>query len=245
MVMTPIGAIAFAVGLPMMVSIAETVNELSHELAKGDYKLNGMGKWALATTMLYATFTPILLVLGAIGMAASVVKFFTGTDPFETAKGMIINIAETIVSVSYVLKKGTYKGGPSEEWATGIAIALGAFSPVYGMLVRNSAMSFLTGEDGGVGPDDFAKAIMVVSEGIITAAGFFANKNLLLRISFICRNMSNFIYKLTSVFKTTINRSKTNISKSKININKTNINRNKSTVNLKTDFIIKFLYKPI
>ena len=173
--MTPIGAIAFVVGLPMMVSIAETVNELSHELAKGDYKLNGMGKWALATTMLYATFTPILLVLGAIGMAASVVKFFTGTDPFETAKGMIINIAETIVDVSYTLRKGTYKGGPDEKWATGIAIALGAFSPVYGMLVRNSAMSFLT--DGGVGPDDFAKAIMVVSEGIITAAGFFANNS--------------------------------------------------------------------
>jgi hypothetical protein len=63
-------------------------------------------------------------------------------------------------------------GGPTKEWAEGISLALGAFSPVYGMLMANKIMSLF---GGGVGPDDFTKAIRVVSQGIVDAAIFFAN----------------------------------------------------------------------
>ena len=50
--------------------------------------------------------------------------------------------------------------------------ALGAFAPVYMMLLENAPGIFSKG--GGVGPEDFAKAVMTVTRGIIAAAGVFA-----------------------------------------------------------------------
>jgi len=118
-------------------------------------------------------FTPIIMALGLMGLAGAVIQFFGGDDPFEVAKGMMVQIAETIVLVSKTLSKGDYKKGPTEDWAKGISLALGAFMPVYKMLVMNSIMSFFGG--GGIGPDDFRRAILTVSDGIITAAWRFSN----------------------------------------------------------------------
>jgi hypothetical protein len=64
-----------------------------------------------------------------------------------------------------------WKPGPTKAWAEGIGLAIGAFSPVYGMLLEN-APGFLS-KGGGVGPEDFAKAVVAVSYGIIAAAEVF------------------------------------------------------------------------
>ena len=66
---------------------------------------------------------------------------------------------------------GIWKPGPSKEWAEGIGLAISAFSPVYAMLLKN-APGFLS-KGGGVGPAEFAKAVVTVSHGIIAAAGVF------------------------------------------------------------------------
>ena len=166
-----LGYIAFLAGMSMVVDVAKTIVEVSHILAGGKYDNPGMLDWAIATTLLYAAFTPILLILGAVGLASAVMSFF-GPNPWEMAREMIVQIAETIVDVSFVLQKGVYTGGPTKEWAEGIAIALGAFSPVYEMLMRNSILELFGG--GGVGPDEFAEAILTVSDGIVTAAEKFS-----------------------------------------------------------------------
>lgn len=57
------------------------------------------------------------------------------------------------------------------SWAGGIALALGAFSPLYAMLVANGIMKIF---GGGIGPDDFAKAIRTISMSIVDSANYFA-----------------------------------------------------------------------
>lgn len=173
--MTGIGLIAFALGVPLVLAVAETIVETSKILSKGKYDNKGMLGWTIATVLLFSTFAPLILILGAIGMAAAVISFFTGSDPFEQGRSMLASIAWSIVEVSSILSFGKYTGGPTKAWAEGVAIAIGAFGQVYQMLVMSSVMEALGGS--GVGPDDFAKAIRVVSGGIVDAAHFFANNS--------------------------------------------------------------------
>jgi hypothetical protein len=70
---------------------------------------------------------------------------------------------------------GIWKPGPTKEWAEGIGLAISAFSPVYAMLLKN-APGFLS-KGGGVGPAEFAKAVVTVSHGIIAAAGVFGENS--------------------------------------------------------------------
>jgi hypothetical protein len=169
--LTGIGLAAFAVGLPMILTLAGTIVATSHILAKGDYNVPGLLPWAVATALLYSTFTPIILVLAAVGAASKIVEFFGGENPFVAANGMILTIAQTIVDVSHKLKEGDYTGGPTLEWAGGIAVALGAFAPIYAMMMANKIFEIFGG--GGVGPDDFVKAIHVIVDGIVSAAQKF------------------------------------------------------------------------
>jgi hypothetical protein len=162
----------FWAGMGIILVIANLVVKVSSILAKGKYDIPGFVSWSVATVLLFSTFTPLILVLGAVAAASAVIGFFTGANPFEMGKKAFISIAETIVEVSYTLKKGTYSGGPTKEWARGISIALGAFMPIYNMLMANSIMKLLGG--GGIGPEDFKSAIIMVSEGIVAAADFFA-----------------------------------------------------------------------
>ena len=166
-------ALIFAAGLAAILVVAATIVETSKIIAKGSYNIPGILPWAVGVALIYSTFTPIIIALGALGLAGGVMKFFGADDPFEKAKGMMIQIAETIVDVAGILAKGTFTGGPTVEWASGISIALGAFSPLYTMLMANGVMKIFGG--GGVGPDDFSNAIKTVSDGIIYAAKLFGN----------------------------------------------------------------------
>jgi hypothetical protein len=162
----------FYAGLGIIVLVAETIVDVSKILAKGKYNLPGLATWAASIALLYTVFTPLIILLGAVGAMGAVVEFFGGANPFDEGRKMLKQIAWSIVDVSIILQKGNYKQGPTKEWASGIAIALGAFAPVYKMLVDNAMMSIFGG--GGIGPDDFAKAIKTVSHGIISAAWYFS-----------------------------------------------------------------------
>jgi hypothetical protein len=165
------GGLGLAIGALMVMLVAGTIMAVSHILSKGEYNIPGFLQWSIATSLLFATFVPILLVLGAVGLASAVISFF-GPNPWEMARGMILEIAQTIVDVSHKLQEGDYKQGPTKEWAEGIAIALGAFAPVYKMLVDNAFWSVFG--MGGIGPDEFAAGIKTVTSGIVTAANEFA-----------------------------------------------------------------------
>jgi len=169
---TGVGLVAYLAGIPMVLGIAATIVKVSEILSKGTFNNPGMFEWAASTALLYATFTPILILLGGVAVANAVVSAF-GPNPWKLAGGMMIDIANTIVGVSNVFKEASFTGGPSKDWAEGVGIAIGAFAPVYRMLVANSIMKIFGG--GGIGPDDFNKAIETVSGGIIFAAKLFAN----------------------------------------------------------------------
>jgi hypothetical protein len=163
--MTGVGAAAFFLGIPMVLAMSGTILAVSKILAKGDYNLPGFLDWGKGVALLFKTFTPILLILGAIGLANAVVSFF-GPNPWKMAQRMILDIAKTIVGVSFILAKGNWQKGPTEEWAKGVAISIGAFSQVYGMLVRSKAVKELK----DVGPKEFTEAIKTVIKGIVAAA---------------------------------------------------------------------------
>lgn len=156
-----------AIGIPSVLLMSATIVAVSKILAKGQYELPGMAQWVLSTVLLFTTFVPILGVLAVVALANSVAQFF-GSNPFGAANAMLIQISETIVEVSHTLAKGNYKGGPTLEWAQSVALALGAFSPIYGMLVNSKVMEFLG--VGGIGPDDFNLAIRTIIGGIKFAA---------------------------------------------------------------------------
>jgi len=162
-------ALLFLAGIAAMIGLAGTILAVSHILAQGNYNLPGFLDWAKGTALLFATFTPILLILGAVGLANAVISFF-GPNPWEMAKEMILEIAQTIVAVSYVLAVGNYVEGPSEKWAKGVAIALGAFSSVYDMLSDSQSLF-----GGGPSPAEFTTAILTVTWGIVTSANMLAN----------------------------------------------------------------------
>lgn len=168
-------AILFAAGLLAVVGVAGSIVAVSNILSKGSYSNPGMLEWAKSTALLYAAFTPVLMILGTAALVSSVSKVF-GVDPWAKAKSSILEVAQTIVDVSYILKSGNYTEGPSKEWASGIAISLGAFTPIYDVLSKNTGLF-----KSGVSPEDMNRAIMTISTGVVEAANFFADNTVAFR----------------------------------------------------------------
>jgi hypothetical protein len=163
-----IGALAIAAGCLAIVGIAETMVAVADVL--------GGGKWSGAPPLEWSASVAISLAafgLGALALGAVIVgSLGVGYLALKAGNKGIIMIAETMVEVADKLRGGNFTGGPKKEWSEGIALALGAFSPVYSMLVKNKLMSLF---GGGIGPKDFSNAIILVSDGILTAAQKFAD----------------------------------------------------------------------
>ena len=157
-------ALLFAAGLAAVLAVSATVVAASHILAKGNYKKGPDLAWAYSVSQVMKTFGGLTAILGV--MPKSWVK--DGTTAVKS-------IVRSIVQAAWVFKgaDAAFKGGPTKEWAEGVGIAIGAFSPVYAMLMANGVAKIFGG--GGIGPDEFAKAIRTVSYGIIDAAAVFAD----------------------------------------------------------------------
>jgi len=166
-----IGAVALLLGAGAVLLVAATIVETASILSKGKYGTYPGFGWSLGVGLSMTGFGTAMLVLGTIILGS----FGLGYLALEAGAEAVKLIAETIVSAASILNKGNFTGGPTKEWAEGIAIALGAFSPIYAMMMTSGILSLFGG--GGVSPDDFASAIKTVSQGIVDAAGFFANNN--------------------------------------------------------------------
>ena len=167
--MSGVGALAILAGAGMVLIVAATITATSYILGAGKYGNYPPLSWSASVAISMAAFTAGMVLLGALIVGT----FGLGGVMLAAGSEAVLTIADTIVKASHILDKGKYEGGPTLAWAGGIALALGAFAPVYGMLMANSILSLFGG--GGVGPDDFATAITTVSRGIVDAAGFFAN----------------------------------------------------------------------
>lgn len=166
-----IGAVALLVGIGMTLKIAKTIVEVSNILSQGNWKGGPTFGWVAATTLAYMAFTPMIVALGALGMAGAVIKFFGGPDPFELAKKMMIQIADTMVAVSHSFGGGDWKGGPTKKWAEGVGLAIGAFAPVFATLSKGGIMGILFGNGPSV--EEYKNTIKSVAEGIVEAGKVF------------------------------------------------------------------------
>ena len=168
-------ALIFGAGLAAIAGVAGAIVVASKILTKGDYKSNYPNKrWAEGVAIALGAFSPIYGML----MKNAIFKMFGGggVGPNDFAKA-ILTVTRGIVTAAKEFadpkNKGIWKKAPTKEWAIGVAIALEAFSPIYGMLMKNAIFKMLG--SGGVGPSDFAKAIVTVTRGIVTAAQEFAS----------------------------------------------------------------------
>ena len=164
-----IGAVAMVVGAVVILGIASTIVATSHILAKGKYTGGPPLWWALSTGIVMTGFGMAILLLGS---------FIVGTLGFgfialKAGSAAVSLVAQSIVDASLILQKGKYTKGPTKEWAEGVAIALGAFSPIYSMLMANGVLNLF---GGGVSPDKMSSAITTISRGILDAANTFNDK---------------------------------------------------------------------
>ena len=94
----------FWLGLPMILTVAETIVDVAKILSKGKYDAQ-FGQWAKGVVLLYATFVPLIIILGVVAVAAAISGFFGGPNPFEKGRAMLKSIANSIVDVSKILNK--------------------------------------------------------------------------------------------------------------------------------------------
>lgn len=161
--MSGVGALAILAGAAMVLLVAGTIVATSYILSAGTYNKYPTNEWASGaglsmTTFGLATLGLGIFILGTLGI---------GWLALEAGSAAVLLIANTIVQSASILGKGNFSGGPKKEWSEGVSLAIGAFAPVYGMLMANSIMSIF---GMGVSPDDFVSAIRTISSGIVEAA---------------------------------------------------------------------------
>ena len=164
-----LGALAIIAGTKMVPKIAQTIVDTDRVIGQGKYDKYPGWEWALSVGSLMTIFGAAVVGVGAMIVGS----FGLGYLAIEVGSKAVNKIAESIVSVGYIFAKSglSWKKGPTKEWAEGVAIALGAFSPVYKMLIKGGIMEIFTGS--GPNPFEFAEAIKTISQGIVDAANFF------------------------------------------------------------------------
>ena len=166
---TGIGAIALLLGAGMILVVAKAIVKTSEILSGGKYTGGPPVWWSLSTGLVMTGFGLAVLTLGSFIVGTLGLGYLA----LKAGSAAVSIIAQSIVNASIILQNGKYVAGPTKEWAKGVSIALGAFSPVYGMMMASGIMKLFGGS--GVSPADFAAAIVTVSGGIITAAAIFAD----------------------------------------------------------------------
>ena len=164
-----LGALAIIAGTKMVPKIAQTIVDVDRIIAKGNYGKYPGWEWALSVGSLMTIFGAAVVGVGALIVGS----FGLGYLAIEVGSKAVKKIAQAIVDVGYIFAKSglSWKKGPTKDWAEGVSIALGAFSPIYKMLMKGGIMQAFTGS--GPSPFEFASAIKVISQGIVDAANFF------------------------------------------------------------------------
>ncbi len=153
-------------GIGAVLKIAHVIPVVDKILSSGSYSKYPPLTWAMGVGASLTAFASGAVLMG------SVMKF--GSKVITNGTQSIKNIAQSIVDVSFILKSGSYSGGPSKAWVEGISLSLGAFSPVYKMLMANNILKIF---GGGVSAEQFSKAIRTISLGIIDSGKIFSESS--------------------------------------------------------------------
>ena len=117
--MTGIGALAILAGAGMALVVAATIVGTSEILNKGVYDKFPTLDWALGAGLSLVAFGAGMIALGIIPFAGLIL---------DKGAERVKMVAQAITDVSYILGKGNYTGGPTEEWARGVGLAVSAFA---------------------------------------------------------------------------------------------------------------------
>ena len=164
-----LGALAIYAGTKVVPMIAQSIVDVDKIIAKGKYaKYPGL-EWAMSVGSLMTVFglavvTLGTFVVGSLGLGG--IAIYAGAMAVKM-------IAQSIVDAAWIFNgaSAAFAGGPSKDWAEGVSLAIGAFAPVYKMMMSGGITALFTGS--GPSPWAFTAAIRTISQGIVDAAWFF------------------------------------------------------------------------
>ena len=121
--------------------------------------------WADGVSKALGAFTPIYIIL-----LKNSGWFKSGVSPKQYAEA-IKTISQGIVDAAGIFAKAkvAFQNPPPIKWAAGVGMALGVFSPIYTLLLKNSGWF-----KSGVSPKQYADAIKTISQGIVDSAVIFS-----------------------------------------------------------------------
>jgi hypothetical protein len=96
------------VGSLFIIGIATSIVQVSSILNKGNFNVYPSEKWTSGVGLSLLSITPMLVSFAILGPLALVGSLF------------VIGIVSAIVEVSNILSKGNFKGGPTQEWISGL-----------------------------------------------------------------------------------------------------------------------------
>ena len=163
------GALVIYAGTKVVPMIAQSIVDTDKIIAKGKYDKYPGWEWAASVGSLMTGFglavvTLGTFVVGSLGLGG--IAIYAGTKAVKM-------IAQSIVDAAWIFNgaSAAFVGGPSKDWAEGVSLSIGAFAPVYKMLMGGGIVELFTGS--GPSPGAFSEAIRTISQGIVDAAWFF------------------------------------------------------------------------
>jgi hypothetical protein len=164
-----LGGIAIWAGKKAVSSVAQAIVDTDKIIRGGKYDSYPGAEWALSVGGLMTVFGAAVLTLGTYVVGT---LGLGGVALWAGAKAVTV-IAQSIVDAAWIFQgaEGAFVGGPKKEWAEGVSLAIGAFAPIYKMMMKGGIIELFVGK----GPTSFeyANAIRTISQGIIDAAWFF------------------------------------------------------------------------
>lgn len=127
---TGIGWLVIASGIGAMLLVSAGLVGMSHILATGNYSKYPSFKWSAGVGLAMMGMLPSVIVLGSLAITG------IGAWMIDLGIEQMYKLSHALVNVAAILGTGSYSGGPTKEWASGVGLsmvyfanALSAFKP--------------------------------------------------------------------------------------------------------------------
>lgn len=137
---TGIGALVIGAGILSMLGVAGGLVAASHILKEGDYSKYPSAEWSSGVGMGLAAFANTITQI-----APGPMDLLFGDSMNERIES-IVKIGAALKDVSFVIKGGSYSGGPSKEWSAGVGMALYYFTSALEQISPNFFERFVFGD---------------------------------------------------------------------------------------------------
>lgn len=162
-----VGAVALILGGLAVIGLSAVIVAVAAILSTGTYSTYPSLGWAAGVGLVMMSFGLAAMLLGGFILGT----LGLGGLALAAGNAAILEIAKTIVLTSFIFSKGSFKGGPTKAWAEGVGLAIGAFSPVYAMLLKSQALSIFGSK--AMSGEEYANVMTSVANSIIKVADIF------------------------------------------------------------------------